>query len=489
MSSRIEENGLDKLKKDFEDLVAGIKILWFGTLDEEGNYSGNGLQSVIQPIWDAIVEAWGNMFSVGEDGKGNILLDWFNSMFPAVQDFFTDTVGPWIVSFFHGLWTNLYNGLDAPVKQALQKAGINDPNSSEITNNNDGTYTITSTNNRSITRQMTPEQAAFLSQIKNYIAIDENDNLYATKEAGGLRDTVLGGLFGSAYGINDFLRDFLEGKDVSRSWDAIAGLLAGSENTGSPEEMIRRLFSNAGINIDSGAPVGQVPVSADLEEADTLVQDWKAEVEGEEVTIKVLIDGAGNPLGPKDPLASDSIIAAWLRGDFKPSSEATLVVPIKTKTNNTIQRDIDSGGPYNANVILNPTSPDPHTTKEAWGGRIGQQINNVTVGEDGTEYIIPITKTERAASLIKQMLTEMGGAFTSRIMADLGLGAEGTIGSGLGSIASALSGGSGVSMTYNVSAPVSITVTASGVAAESVGEQAYNLASRYLVRTLQGVFA
>ena len=44
-------------------------------------------------------------------------------------------------------------------------------------------------------------------------------------------------------------------------------------------------------------------------------------------------------------------------------------------------------------------------------------------------------------------------------------------------------------MTYNVSAPVSITVSASGVSAEGVGEQAYNLASRYLVRTLQGVFA
>ena len=128
--------------------------------------------------------------------------------------------------------------------------------------------------------------------------------------------------------------------------------------------------------------------------------------------------------------------------------------------------------------------------RQAWGGRVGREMNNVTVGEDGTEYIIPITKPSRAAELIKQMFGEMGTSSVQKIVEDLGLGMSGnTIGSDYASIASAMGGSSNITTNNNVSAPVNIYVSASGVGAEDVGARAYDAAQRQHLRMLKGVFA
>ena len=128
--------------------------------------------------------------------------------------------------------------------------------------------------------------------------------------------------------------------------------------------------------------------------------------------------------------------------------------------------------------------------KKAWGGRIDQETNGLTVGEDGPEYIIPITKPSRAAELIKQMFGEMGTSSVQKIIEDLGLGMSGnTIGSDYASIASAMGGSSNITTNNNVSAPVNIYVSASGVGAEDVGARAYDAAQRQHLRMLKGVFA
>lgn len=126
--------------------------------------------------------------------------------------------------------------------------------------------------------------------------------------------------------------------------------------------------------------------------------------------------------------------------------------------------------------------------QNAWGGKISS-FTYTSVGEEGPEYIIPMTKPARAKSLIKQMLGEMGGSAVSEIVGELGMdGGSSTIGGNL------LAGGSlgtaaGVTNTYNINAPVTINVSASGADAERVGVAAYNAAERYLIKNLQGAFA
>lgn len=121
----------------------------------------------------------------------------------------------------------------------------------------------------------------------------------------------------------------------------------------------------------------------------------------------------------------------------------------------------------------------------ALGGRFGKRTN-VTLGEDGTEYIIPITKPARAAALLKQMFGEMGGAAVSRITKDLGLGIPGTNGAGGGSMSSALSGMQ-MANTYTINAPVTINVQSSGADAREIGARVYDLAERNLIKNLVGV--
>jgi len=121
-------------------------------------------------------------------------------------------------------------------------------------------------------------------------------------------------------------------------------------------------------------------------------------------------------------------------------------------------------------------------TTQALGGRFDKR-QGVTVGEDGTEYIIPITKPARAASLMKQMFSEMGGAAASKIFSDLGLGSGG---SSVSSVASAMSGMT-MANTYNISAPVTINVNSSGADAKEIGSNVYSIAERRLIANLTGV--
>ena len=123
--------------------------------------------------------------------------------------------------------------------------------------------------------------------------------------------------------------------------------------------------------------------------------------------------------------------------------------------------------------------------KKAWGGRIGSE-GTYTVGEDGAEYIIPITKTDRAVSLIRQMFSEMGASAVSRVMDGFGIGGEGTIGSSPASMVSALQGMT-MANTYNISAPVSINVNSNGANAKEIGTSIYDAAERHLIKTLRGV--
>ena len=123
---------------------------------------------------------------------------------------------------------------------------------------------------------------------------------------------------------------------------------------------------------------------------------------------------------------------------------------------------------------------------KAFGGRIGS-AGHYLVGEDGPEYIVPISKPGRAIELINQALSEMGMGTLGKISKDFGIGGSasfGTLGNSLDSLLGGLGGGN-----TNISAPINIYVTATGADGKEIGEGAYNAAERHLMKTLRGVYA
>lgn len=161
----------------------------------------------------------------------------------------------------------------------------------------------------------------------------------------------------------------------------------------------------------------------------------------------------------------------------------------------TLQSQVDSAGTVSVGVSFKAEGGGGGSRgltftrlQNAWGGRYDRPITTEIAEDGGTEYIIPLSKPARAFALIKQMLGEMGSAATQRLMTDMGLGMAGTNGASAATISAAASGAT-INNTYNISAPVTIQVTASGADAKEIGTTAYNAAQRQLIRSLKGVLA
>lgn len=134
--------------------------------------------------------------------------------------------------------------------------------------------------------------------------------------------------------------------------------------------------------------------------------------------------------------------------------------------------------------------------KEAYGGRFDTATSGI-FGEDGTEYIIPITKLGRAKELILQMFSEMGSGANS-ILADLGIMDAG-FGSGIGAPGlsaemqpAGMFGGSSSSSVKansdnNVSAPTTINVYGSSDP-YATGNAVLRANESNVIRKLRGCF-
>ena len=129
----------------------------------------------------------------------------------------------------------------------------------------------------------------------------------------------------------------------------------------------------------------------------------------------------------------------------------------------------------------------------ALGGRFSTATRGV-FGEDGTEYIIPITKPGRAKALILQMFNEMGAGAAS-ILAELGVGSGGGMGMGgpgmgWSSQPAAMypqAGGNVKSNSDNsVNVPTTINVYGSGDAL-AAGQAAARASQSNVLRSVRGV--
>ncbi len=117
------------------------------------------------------------------------------------------------------------------------------------------------------------------------------------------------------------------------------------------------------------------------------------------------------------------------------------------------------------------------------GGRFSRPASVRAAGDGDAEYIIPVKQENRAIPLLRQLAGELSPSARE--------------GLGLHDAALPLSGGPAAGMassvtvhqtSQNVSAPVSIQVSASGPDPERIGQGIYDAAERYLLRTMKGVF-
>ena len=146
----------------------------------------------------------------------------------------------------------------------------------------------------------------------------------------------------------------------------------------------------------------------------------------------------------------------------------------------------------------------------------GARVDSPTlavIGEGGApEYVIP-ARDERALPLLRSLLGELSDSARRKFLADFsglpgtpaaanGTGPPGEVSlrdlsslpSELAALAASarnhfLPGGAPAGSSYrSLEAPVNITVAAASTSPEAVGRSVYDLASRHLLRTMEGVF-
>ena len=171
---------------------------------------------------------------------------------------------------------------------------------------------------------------------------------------------------------------------------------------------------------------------------------------------------------------------------------ASTVLPLK------VQEEIspaDSGkgrrsGSASTSSVGTGTSPVLALTRAATGGRFSAPTK-AEIAEDGDpEYVIPVKKESIAVPLMKQLLGELSDSARETLLGCRpGQEERKDALSGLPDLlASASAAAAPViyrNTDQNVSAPVSIQVTAAAADPEAVGRSVYDVAEQYLLRTLK----
>ena len=218
-----------------------------------------------------------------------------------------------------------------------------------------------------------------------------------------------------------------------------------------------------------------LPVSLDLSKANQELQAFK----NSDAT-KLRLTGDASAVGAAANTALASIKAAYSGTTLSISAKIDTPAGVSASAGGGAAASVGNGASGNA------TQSAPSGTvvsgsgllRSSTGGRFTRSTTT-EVAEDGqTEYIIPIQKEAIAVPLIRQMMGEMSDSAKEAVMPDFS-----GISVNLGTLdAPAVNTSAGA----NVQAPVNITVNAGAMQAEAVGRSVYDLAERYLLRTLKG---
>ncbi len=144
----------------------------------------------------------------------------------------------------------------------------------------------------------------------------------------------------------------------------------------------------------------------------------------------------------------------------------------------------------NASVNLSGGIPG-FPLKATTGGRFSSPTMT-EIAEDGDpEYVIPVKKESIALPLLRQLFGELSDSARETLKAGLGENGRGDALSGLPDLLASAPAAAAPVINQNnnqsVEAPVSINVIAAGSDPEAVGRSIYDVAERYLLRTLQAL--
>ena len=129
--------------------------------------------------------------------------------------------------------------------------------------------------------------------------------------------------------------------------------------------------------------------------------------------------------------------------------------------------------------------------KAATGGRFSSPTMT-EIAEDGDpEYVIPVKKESIVVPLLRQLFGELSDSARETLREGFGKKDRADALSGLPDLLSSAPAAAAPVVNQNnnqsVQAPVSINVTAAGSDPEAVGKSIYDVAERYLLRTLQAL--
>lgn len=528
-----DPNGLEKLKQDAEALKEAILTLWYGAWTDETHTERNGIG--LKTVFDALFGENGSLKEIFDELGKNIVV-WLEPVKTA------------LLEFFSGLWIELYNASPQWVKDMLTIMGAENPNSSKIVQNEDGTYKLVSTNKQE--RELTAVEVAALSGYDlEHMALKDDGTLTHTRGREATPDITIEEI------VNAFkehvIESFVSATGVpggsGQGWQYLPSFINGVMKWGSSwedhvndvfggDEEAALLYWANGFNIQmqkrrsdqerqrkenavSGSPSGR-----------TLVRDGAGKYYSVEYGENGEIDFSKGVLGVDENgwynIEDTAPMQAAINNSYYMESMGYGAISPYTKmpgvsadqfgnlneilsyfNDNPIDLQTNLEEPGNASGFAENTSNIVGTVRiktvldgpagalsgffgkfGAQGGRFDTATPNMTIGEDGTEYLIPITKPERAASLIQQMFSEMGSSAVSNIMNRLGLGQSGTNGASLASLETAMSG-MAMNNSYNINAPVNINVNSTGADAKEIGSSIYDMAERHLIKNVMGVYA
>lgn len=508
----------DEMKKAANQIFDAIEIAWFGEIDMEKSirarkkiFKGNGLETMLKQLWG------------GEDGEGG-LKNLLKKIFVGGdgEDSFVQQILNWlepignaIVGWFETLWGKITEGLGDTLEQVwigiynkylrgtlADQFAIKDPNTSKVEKDEKtGKTMFRSTTNEEI--EIPEELAPYMEQIASISSLyrDPNGELRFkfTGNAENFGKTWMG-VWDDQGIVNDRITD-----------DLVKPTLAGEMSADLIQKIIRvmgqmhgydyeNVLPNGNEGTEGGGGGGGKPETKDLakntEEAASSMEDF-TDVAGEVTDVMDdQVDAYGDleeemeKASDKTETFGDSI--GQVETDVDSFGETTQTsgdqvagagVAAETAANAMIAAGEAAMGA--AGAFAAAAAAASAGGGKAWGGRIGS-AGHFLVGEDGPEYIIPVTKPQRAMDLINQALSEMGMGALNRASNDFGIGTSASFGTLGGSLDSLLNGLGG---NTNISAPINIYVTATGSDAKEIGTAAYDAAERHLVKTLRGVVA
>ena len=229
-------------------------------------------------------------------------------------------------------------------------------------------------------------------------------------------------------------------KDI---FSSLSGSLSSSLSQSSLSSITGSLSSASSLSLPKGA--ASVSVSANLSAAEEALESYKSKAENLRPRLSVNATGI------------TSAVSSAIASVRSMMSSVSITIPVKAKAS------LDT-----SSLQKQASASSAVVAAYASGGRVAAPTLAMLAEEGSPEYVIPVKDESRALPLLRSLMSELSASARAQFLQ-----------SAVPSAASAPS----------VQAPVNIHVTATSASPEAVGQSIYDTARRFLLKTLEGVFA